>query len=126
MYYDAFKRGFAYYADGYMPYGLLNAVAMKYVATYFCSAFFIDEDCFPQGHTTPLLLLELNEDDDAVKKPQKMSGPFLKSKPSEAKPRDPRKNRFVSMGKIVNFPMLPPTTSLPLPPTMYKAWKTQR
>ena len=43
MYYDAFKMGFAYYSDQTMPYPVLNAVAMKYVLTFFCRDFFMDE-----------------------------------------------------------------------------------
>ena len=43
MYYDAYKLGFAYYSDQTMPYPVLNAVAMKYVLTFFCRDFFMDE-----------------------------------------------------------------------------------
>lgn len=43
MYYDAYKLGFAYYSDQTMSYPVLNAVAMKYVLTFFCRDFFMDE-----------------------------------------------------------------------------------
>lgn len=62
MYYDAFKRGFAYYADTFMPYGLLNAVAMKYVMTYSCRSFFVDEEYFGDDKNH-LIRLEREQDD---------------------------------------------------------------
>jgi hypothetical protein len=44
MHYDVYKQGFAYYCDqSVMPYEVLNAVAMKYVLTYRCRDFFVDE-----------------------------------------------------------------------------------
>jgi len=43
MYYDAFKLGFAYFSDQNMPYSVLNAVSMKYVLTFWCRDFFMDE-----------------------------------------------------------------------------------
>ena len=96
MYYDAFKRGFAYYSDTHMPYGILNAAAMKYVMTYRCQAFFVDEEYYvsqsqqsQHDYTSPLLQLEHEEEDIATKKHVKPSngkptpvGPFLKPKPT--------------------------------------------
>ena len=36
MYYDMYRQGFAYYADqNCIPYAILNALAMKYVVTFF-------------------------------------------------------------------------------------------
>ena len=44
MFYDAFKEAFAYYADtNAMPYPLLNALAMRYVRTFQCLSFFVDD-----------------------------------------------------------------------------------
>ena len=44
MYYDLFKQGFAYHSDeSFVSHNVLNAVAMKYVNTYFCKDFFLDE-----------------------------------------------------------------------------------
>jgi hypothetical protein len=43
MHYDAYKLAFAYYSDQTVPYQVLNAVAMKYVLTFFCRDFFMDE-----------------------------------------------------------------------------------
>jgi len=39
MYYDPYKMGFAYYADQYIPYNILNAVSMRYVRIYRCMDF---------------------------------------------------------------------------------------
>ena len=50
MHYDAFKQGFAYYADQTgIPYSILNAVAMKYVRFFRCRDFFIDEHVLPEN-----------------------------------------------------------------------------
>ena len=55
MFYDAFKMGFSYYSDQSMPYSVLNAVSMKYVITFYCRDFFMDEtvlaDLSPSGIT---------------------------------------------------------------------------
>ena len=97
MYYDAFKRGFAYYADTFMPYGLLNAVAMKYVMTYSCRSFFVDEAFFfvdaESSSTNHLIRLEMEQDDGGGenKKKNKVSaekkmldGPFIKRAADDA------------------------------------------
>ena len=45
MFYDAYKRGFSYYCDNsVMPYDIMNAVAMKYVITFYCRDFFVDNN----------------------------------------------------------------------------------
>jgi len=48
MFYDVYKRGFSYYCDqAVMPYDMMNAVAMKYVLTFFCRDFFVDSMVLP-------------------------------------------------------------------------------
>jgi hypothetical protein len=48
MFYDVYKRGFSYYCDqAVMPYDIMNAVAMKYVLTFFCRGFFVDSGILP-------------------------------------------------------------------------------
>jgi len=135
MYFNAYKRGFAYYSDQTIPYSLINAVAMKYVLTYFCRDFFIDEI-----ETKDLILspfIELYEKDAFQKKQEKSekgidikSGPFLKSKNfvqknqlqaganvvsnigsnktnTNTEPvKEYVKNRFIYEGKICNFTIL--------------------
>jgi len=65
MYYNPFKLGFTYYADQYIPYDILNSVAMKYVITYRCSDFFMDELILPEAKKSPLMVL-LQEDKKEV------------------------------------------------------------
>jgi hypothetical protein len=44
MFYDPYKLGFNYYCDSNgIPYNILNAVAMKYVLTFYCRDFFVDD-----------------------------------------------------------------------------------
>ena len=160
MYYDAFKRGFAYHSDAHMPYGLLNAAAMKYVMMFRCGAFFVDEEYFKEGQTSPLIRLEREQDecDDSNKKEtnknqnnkskmKKLDGPFLKHavplptlssafiaqkttinpnkkmtmqeiidatiaqqrqqlEEEKKSKKELHKNRFINLGKIVNFSMV--------------------
>jgi len=116
MYYDAFKRGFAYYSDAAMPYGILNVVAMKYVTTFQCRAFFVDQDYFPLGHTSPILVLD-EKDASAVAAhhPNRplTQGPFLQSKNTpkhkdNVPKKELRKNRFLNLGRVVNCRLIPP------------------
>ena len=76
MFYDAFKEAFAYYADtNAMPYPLLNALAMRYVRTFQCLSFFVDEQSVstltPPTATTGLIIVARKARqraiDDAVK-----------------------------------------------------------
>lgn len=114
MYYDPFKRGFAYYADTHKPYGLLNAAAMKYVRLFQCRAFFIDEFFWPAGHTSPLTKFELDiiePKENKTTTARGTSGPFAKLKTYQEEPTTSTlevhfKNRFVHLGKIVNYNML--------------------
>ena len=49
MFYNPYKQGFSYFCDSsYVPYTLLNAVAMKYVLVYRCSHFFKDERVYAE------------------------------------------------------------------------------
>lgn len=62
MYYNAYKRGFAYFSDQTIPYDLLNAVAMKYVVTFRCLHFFLDEQVVPSDYASPFVQLYELED----------------------------------------------------------------
>ena len=57
MYYDPYKMGFSFFSDNYIPYPILNAVAMKYVVMYRCLHFFMDEHILPKEHITPFIRL---------------------------------------------------------------------
>jgi len=64
MHFDAYKRGFAYYADQSIPYSILNAVAMKYVVTYRCRDFFLDGLIVPYARVSPFV--KIYEQDDLL------------------------------------------------------------
>ena len=123
MYYDAYKRGFAYYTDTHISYPLLNAVAMKYVSVYQCLDFFIDENVHEHVSKSPFLRIHEIEKEKKEKKEKKeqkdqkidvKKGPFLqpKLKMTKGKLRIDTsvkvlaQNKFVSVGKIHNFSLL--------------------
>ena len=123
MYYDAYKQGFAYYSDSYnLPYGLLNAVAMKYVMTYYCRDFFMDDDITPIEKASPLIKIHMDEPEkkNDVKKnhmkktlnkintlSQKFSKQQSQQKSNQIiEPPITNKNRFIYLGKIINFNFL--------------------
>jgi hypothetical protein len=128
MYYDAYKIGFAYYCDQYVPYDILNAVAMKYVLTFQCRDFFVDEMARPENAPSKILTLieepkkEEEKKTDAENTSSKISvknGPFAKLKnyntvsskvetnnkteDKKEEKKEKHRNRFVNLGKIVNF-----------------------
>jgi hypothetical protein len=125
MYYDAYKIGFAYYSDQYIPYDILNAVAMKYVITFQCRDFFMDELERPKDYPSKLLALFEEEkkapSESKSFKNQLRDGPFAKFKnynnvSTKAEPnkdneipepvKDKVRNCFISRGKIANFSLL--------------------
>lgn len=63
MYYDAYKLGFAYYSDQTVPYSILNAVSMKYVLTFFCRDFFMDETVVPESNISGITIKHKEQDD---------------------------------------------------------------
>lgn len=91
MYYDAYKHGFAYYADSTIPYVFLNASAMKYVALYQCCDFFLDEHHTPNHAPSPISAMMDAEEKEEMQKKRILakktglardmkSGPFAKLK----------------------------------------------
>ena len=70
MYYDAYKLGFAYYSDQTVPYPVLNAVAMKYVLTFFCRDFFMDEIVLSETNLSGITTKH-KEDADAEREEKK-------------------------------------------------------
>ena len=127
MYYNAYKRGFAYYADTSISYPFLNACAMKYVITFFCRDFFIDELHWPKGCHSPFYRLHLQDQKKALAqkdvKFDTSKGPFakLKNGPKKdaisgrksvktetKKDTGPEKmqNKFLYLGKLCNFSFL--------------------
>jgi len=122
MYYDAFKLGFAYHCDYFVSYDVLNKIAMKYVITYHCRDFFMDE--LERPVENPSKLLNLLQEDKAKESPSKdgkslsnlRSGPFAKLKnysmnkgetEKTTEPiKDKMRNCFIHRGKIANFSFL--------------------
>ena len=117
MYYDPFKRGFAYHTDQNISYSLLNTVVMKYVRMFRCLDFFIDEEEIPMGHVSPFMILDKETGSSKLdKKGDKIdtkSGPFLKSKRLVISNKNDKliskekiKNKIIYYGKLVNFDFL--------------------
>lgn len=119
MFYHTYKQGFAYYSDSYnLPYNLLNAVAMKYVSMFCCRDFFMDDSIF----SSPLIKIYQEEEkktakpavkrfsmDDNIVKTRNMkkalTNPNARKslKPIAKNEPEHNLNRFISLGKIVNF-----------------------
>ncbi len=114
MYYDMYRQGFAYYADqNCIPYAILNAMAMKYVVTFFCRDLFFDEMTITSERMSPLLKV-FNDDEKMVKTYENQ--PFAKLKNYKTEPlnkhvdnenvRPKMKNKFISLGKPYNFSII--------------------
>jgi hypothetical protein len=122
MYYDAYKQGFAYYSDSYnLPYGLLNAVAMKYVITFLCRDFFMDDGITSKDKASPLIKLHIDEPEkpnhvkkNNMKKTLNKINTISKNfsvqtnktnQTTVEKQVEPitNQNRFIYLGKIMNF-----------------------
>lgn len=136
MFYDPYKLGFSYYCDQYVPYNILNVVAMKYVLKFQCRDFFMDENIVPETFASPLLRLlveekkvkEIQEKMDSNIKNRLRNAPFAKFKnynrasyggneepskkegtenvPSVEKQKE--RNKFINLGKTTNFTILQP------------------
>ena len=136
MFFDVYKFGFSYFSDENIPYIILNAAAMKYVKTFHCFDFFIDNQLL-KGESSPLLMLQNNHTDSTVKPVLKhiinnnnnnnADKPFARFKKYNNLPITPmslstnknlksikhesvieefNKNKFMYLGKIQNFCLL--------------------
>ena len=136
MYYDMYRQGFTYYAEqNSIPYSVLNAMAMKYVTTFFCRDLFFDESTITEERMSPLYKV-FNVDEKKVKtKTENVSNeknPFaklknykmepqskdnVKGKNTDEKKKDDEnkkeenerpkiKNKFISLGKTYNFSII--------------------
>ena len=107
MFYDAYKMGFSYYCDqNVVSYDILNAIAMKYVMTYNCYSFFIDEFIISEENPLKKHYLEDKKEDNTQKTKQNNSFVKLKNCTSEKKQdkeTDVMKNKFIYLGNIRNF-----------------------
>jgi len=107
MYYDPYKLGFAYYSDqNVISYDILNSVAMRYVITYNCLHFFIDEFTLPEDAKNPLKLHYIDEKKSEVSLSNHTTlSPFMKPKQNtnQIKSQDKLRNKFIYLGTMRNF-----------------------
>lgn len=131
MYYDAYKLGFAYYSDvNGIDYHMLNAVAMKYVLTFHCLDFFVDEQIYDKSILIKLYMSDDKSVQDETerelknKKDEKLKsllkdGPFIRHKKTsstqtkksselikektEKNGKEYVRNKFICMGKTMNL-----------------------
>jgi hypothetical protein len=118
MYYDPYKLGFVYYSDqNVISYDILNTVAMKYVLTYRCTDFFIDEFILPEDTKNPLRIYFVDEKkqtqslvDITTNIQNKYNSPFMKPKQNnqtqtqtQKQPQDKLRNKFIYLGNMRNF-----------------------
>ena len=148
MFYNAYKHGFSYYSDEQIPYSILNSIAMKYVLTYYCRDFFIDNSIVPNDKYSPFLHIhEIEKAKVSSKKIDISKGPFAKlktytsdkksDKKSDEKsdenennlfPKDFIKNKFIFCGKIYQFSPLQSTPkkevkkNIPMNYSDFKQW----
>jgi hypothetical protein len=93
MYYDVYKLGFAYFSNhSFIPYEILNTMAMKYVRIFRCRDLFMDDKVTPINCESPLIKLQkeesIQENKNAIEKSgvipidktKLRSGPFAKLK----------------------------------------------
>lgn len=114
MFYDAYKLGFSYYCDqNIVSYDILNAIAMKYVITYQCLPFFIDEMVLPEDYKVSLKIHYV--EDKKEKRTLDVNHTFAKlrnynvstssteNKNENKKTEDKLRNKFIYLGNIRNF-----------------------
>jgi hypothetical protein len=122
MFYDAYKLGFSYYCDQtIVPYDTLNHIAMKYVMTYQCLPFFVDEKSLPENYENPLKIHYIEEKKE--KRGVEVNHNFAKLRNYNNEEQTIQKttsenrlrNKFVYLGNIRNFKLcqtLPKKNSL--------------
>lgn len=113
MFYDVYKSGFAYYADqNCIPYPILNAMAMKYVVTFFCRDFFLDDSIIKE----PSKLAE-SIDTETTKKPPNQHMAKFKNYKTDTVDKTQKvvvvRNKFISLGKPYNLPIIQKTSKIP-------------
>ena len=113
MYYDIYKQGFAYYADQTsIPYAILNAMAMKYVVTFFCRDLFFDEETITAERMPNIFKEDIKvPNEKTVSNTQFAKFKQYKSTSDTKTNVNPVvknlvKNRFISLGKLYNLTIL--------------------
>ena len=115
MLYDPYKQGFAYYSNSQsIPYDILNSVAMKFVTTYYCRDFFVDDEITPENNTSPFIKLYIQDSNLNKKKEKNTKSHFVKLKQNKKKQNIDtsekiyNRNKFICLGKINNFSFITP------------------
>ena len=102
MFYDAFKSGFTYYCDdNSISYNILNHVAMQYVIAFQCRDFFVDESFLLEKKC------ELSPFIEKQTKQNVQNKNLVTRNSKVCKEYIFNKNKFIYLGKITNFNMLP-------------------
>lgn len=127
MCYDSFKLGFMYYCDNSVAYDILNSLASYYVIHFSCLDFFIDNTYY-KDNKSKFVDLYCKEDNKEKEKEKKKNSVFLenrdvfikkktkqiikkedeteKNKEVDEKQKEIFRNKFINMGKCVNFSVL--------------------
>ena len=127
MCYDSFKLGFMYYCDNSIPYDILNCLASYYVIHFSCLDFFVDNEYY-KDNKSKFVNLYYKEDNKEKEKEKKKNSVFIenkevfikkkpkqninkedkteKNKEADEKPKEILRNKFINMGKCVNFSFL--------------------
>lgn len=97
MHYNVYKQGFSYYADQqFIPYSVLNGMAMEYVRQFRCLDFFMDEVELPEDKPSRLVSLQQMEEKKEKEEKKKLNkindldlkdAPFAKFKPTDISTR---------------------------------------
>jgi hypothetical protein len=111
MFYDPYKQGFSYYCDSTcIPYNILNAVAMKYVITFYCRDFFVDNKIIEylpltstitdhKQYESPLIKIHFTEE-----KPVKKTNNFYNNSIIKSKNYRKTDNRYIQpFGNLVGL-----------------------
>jgi hypothetical protein len=121
MYYDPYKQGFSYYADSHpISYDILNSVAMKYVTTFKCRDFFVDDEVPPTGEASPFIKIHMTDKSkkkgNDPKSVKIQEGAFAKLKKNNIQSMNdtenapPKqiyfRNKFICLGRMRNYSIL--------------------
>ena len=118
MYYNSFKRGFAYYSDQQgVPYVILNTMAMKYVRVFQCRDLFMDDKVTPEDSPSPFIQIYKDDEKNALKskieetpveqridRDMLKSGPFAKLKKYNMMTEDNNHKQSADMKETLDKP----------------------
>ena len=108
MQYDIERQAFVYFCDNRsLSYNVLNAVAMKFVLTFRCCDYFIDNTIEGYDNKSPFLKYKIQENKPDIKKRQetifndlsadspfaKLKGGFIKQKEEEERGKEKEKEK---------------------------------